>query len=547
MNAMHSVPWINLAPKLRRPLQLWNPLDYLRLLYWVFFFPQALRWYVVIFADPRHRQATGRGLLTALRQDRVQRNLSIQGLLLAVLAPLALAAGLQQLGVPFNWFGVALDVTVGVYIGVIFGVLGGVATGVATGIAFGVATGVAGGLAFSVAIGVVGNTMIGVALGVMLGAAVNTTGFMAGGVRVEVASGMASSMAIGVLGGVLGGVAIDVVSGVAGGAVFGVTACVAIARLLDTIILALPSAWAWSWGRRGRAWRASRVVFLPLPGIQRRLEAWLAQDWPTGVHNANQLLAYTLQFIPGVRAVNAGLARLPRGQLLAAVAELARQPFDWDLVHFGSASLRNRMWNEALSGFFIVPRRLRRRWQARFPVGPRLDTPARAACAGFWYLHEGEPAKAAEAFAVVRSLPGGEELYLIAASLAAALKTEDSAAAGQWLEVSAGLAELSAPHLRPATLRTLHRLREVAAEADRAMHAASPLIRSSATGRAVTALTQLLADIDAYTGETCPQPEAAIVKKVADRWRDVLAAAAHDPLRPPMQLPRPNCVLNTRR
>ena len=41
-----TVPRMDLAPKLQRPLQPWNPLDYLRLLYWVFFFPQALRWYV---------------------------------------------------------------------------------------------------------------------------------------------------------------------------------------------------------------------------------------------------------------------------------------------------------------------------------------------------------------------------------------------------------------------------------------------------------------------------------------------------------------------
>jgi hypothetical protein len=31
------VPRLDLAPKLSRPLSLWNPFDYLRLLYWVFF------------------------------------------------------------------------------------------------------------------------------------------------------------------------------------------------------------------------------------------------------------------------------------------------------------------------------------------------------------------------------------------------------------------------------------------------------------------------------------------------------------------------------
>ena len=41
-----DVPRLDLSPKLKRPLSLSKPLDYLRLLYWVFFFPQALRWYV---------------------------------------------------------------------------------------------------------------------------------------------------------------------------------------------------------------------------------------------------------------------------------------------------------------------------------------------------------------------------------------------------------------------------------------------------------------------------------------------------------------------
>lgn len=41
-----DVPRLDLAPKFKPPLSLSKPIDYLRLLYWVFFFPQALRWYV---------------------------------------------------------------------------------------------------------------------------------------------------------------------------------------------------------------------------------------------------------------------------------------------------------------------------------------------------------------------------------------------------------------------------------------------------------------------------------------------------------------------
>ena len=41
-----DVPRLDLAPKIKGSLSLSKPIDYLRLLYWMFFFPQALRWYI---------------------------------------------------------------------------------------------------------------------------------------------------------------------------------------------------------------------------------------------------------------------------------------------------------------------------------------------------------------------------------------------------------------------------------------------------------------------------------------------------------------------
>jgi len=278
---------------------------------------------------------------------------------------------------------------------------------------------------------------------------------------------------------------------------------------------------------------------LPFPGVQQQLEVWLARDWAAGLHNVDQLLAYTLQFIPVVRAVNAALGRLPPERLLPAVADLVHEPFDWELVRFGSASLRERMWREAIDSIFFVPNRLRRRWQARFRAELRGDTPARAACAGFWLLHKQDPAGALSAFSDVQDLPYGQEMVGIAASLAAAVAVDDAADVGQWIETSADLTDLPEPCLRPDVVHTLCRLRDVAAEADLAIYAASPLMRSSAIGRAVAALTQLLADLD-ETG-TCPQPECDIVKTVATRWRDILAAAGgqigEEILRQPIENP----------
>ncbi|WP_343412435.1 hypothetical protein [Candidatus Amarolinea dominans] len=38
------------------------------------------------------------------------------------------------------------------------------------------------------------------------------------------------------------------------------------------------------------------------------MEEWLEADWEAGVHNLNQLLAFSMQFIPVVGATNAVLA-----------------------------------------------------------------------------------------------------------------------------------------------------------------------------------------------------------------------------------------------
>ncbi len=120
---MSPSPPLPFAPRRRQPLSLWNPWDYLVMLYWVFYFPQALEWYVETFGSlPAMKDGW-----QAVKQDVVQRDLTIQGIFLTIITSFGLALLLSYCGVDINFASVAF--------GVAFGVAGGVAFGVAFGVA----------------------------------------------------------------------------------------------------------------------------------------------------------------------------------------------------------------------------------------------------------------------------------------------------------------------------------------------------------------------------------------------------------------------------
>ncbi len=129
-----------------------------------------------------------------------------------------------------------------------------------------------------------------------------------------------------------------------------------------------------------------RVTLLPQPSLAPRLQNWLQQDWETSMPVVNQLLAYTLQFIPIVQSINRVLAFTSLEEIIWRVSRLAEAPFDWQLVRFASASLNNTLISEGLEQLWFLP--WRRRWRSHLVTDTQLNTPARATAAGFWYLHE---------------------------------------------------------------------------------------------------------------------------------------------------------------
>ena len=447
MSQHQPVPRLDLAPKLKRPLSLWNPLDYLRLLYWVFFFPQALRWYVDTFGGGyiELKKMDEPKAWELLRENAIQRQLFFQGLMLTVVTPLAFSVILQGLGVHIDWYRVAFGVAVGVAFGVALGAAGGVKLGVAFGVTFGVM--------FGVAAGVAANVLLCVLAGVAIGA----------------------------------GFGMDY--GVAGG--------VAILRPESWLIgspLNLRSL-------QNGSWLFPRITPLPLPYLAFRLQNWLQQDWETGLHNTNQLLAYTLQFIPVVHAVNQVLAKTPAEHIIWRVSRLAEAPFDWRLVAaIAVASLRRIANSSNLKD-----------------LEARLDTDARAAAAGFWHLHEKEPAKATEAFAVVRPLLYGEEMFALAQTLATFHDAKEPASIAA-LQISVSPPE---PSLRPTTWQAIKSLRRVVEDIQVVQRSLSKSTRSFALNRALGELKTILNNTDSL-----PNAERDLLVNIAQTWQEALLNVA---------------------
>ncbi|MGK7954142.1 MAG: ATP-binding protein [Crocosphaera sp.] len=513
-----SVPRLDLAPQLKRPLSLWNPLDYLRLLYWVFFFPQALRWYVENYGG-------GEGLTEeTIRESRFEFMLKLhfQGILLIVFVPYWFCKLLEQIGITINWKSSVLYGMMPGMISCIIGGLGGsIIEEVGKSLVYGVGYGVVFGVMFGIATlleTVAFIFVFGWLFGLVHGLAQKNARSMTGGVVRILAQGTAICVTFAIFVSLLGNV------------VFGV--------LLSLVVSIAFSMGIWNpenWlitvplnfiSIQNRSWLLPRITPLPLPLLTIRLKLWLRKDWELSLENIDQLLRYSLQFIPVVRAINQVLAELPSDQIVYQVAQLAENPYDWELVKLASASLVEELKSEFTGGLNLF------KFSQKIPsiVPTRLDTPARATAAGFWHLHEKEPEKATAAFEKVRFLLYGEEMFILAETLsrlqtAIDISTEkikefsfpkytikpDIIAKIQFSEFP------SEPYLRPTTWKTLKAFRHIVEDTQNILEKESNLDSYFSFDSVISQLRKIQDRADAL-----PQAEKGLIVDVAKSWEEAL-------------------------
>ncbi|MGQ0604686.1 MAG: hypothetical protein ACT4QE_23650, partial [Anaerolineales bacterium] len=195
----------SLAPTFVRPLSLINPLDYMRLLYWVFLNHDWLDDYVRWCAGD-DESATGRRAARVMLQNERLRATVGQAFVASIAVVFGLLAMAELFGVSVTYSSAVLGLMFGVAIGAVAGMAIGATGGVASGVAVGVTSGVAVGAAGGVAGGVTGGVAFGIAVGVAVSVAFGMTVDMTGGAMVSVAFGVAGSVA--------GSVAFSVISGV---------------------------------------------------------------------------------------------------------------------------------------------------------------------------------------------------------------------------------------------------------------------------------------------------------------------------------------------
>jgi len=333
--------------------------------------------------------------------------------------------------------------------------------------------------------------------------------------------------AFGVVFGVVFGVGYGVVLSVAYGVAFGVVFGLAVCRLENWLF----SLWLSLFKPLNKGWGFVHVTAIPVWGLTSQVKTWLRQDWSTGVHNINQLLAYTLQFIPVVKAVNWVLQESPPDQIIWRVAQLAENPYDWKLIRYASASLNARLKWETLDIFRIFSLFLSRKKETQDHsiqyhsiTDIRLDTQPRAVAAGFWYLYKEEPQKAAPAFAVVRQLLYGEEMYRLAETLAVFSQASEPHTIAISREIETLNLTAIPPveqSLRPTSWQAIDSLNQVLEEVRIVQKTASRNARSLALNRAQGKLQTILEQ-----KENLPQPERDLILKIAENWQEALLQIA---------------------
>ena len=435
--SISQVPLLDLAPKLKRPLSLWNPLDYLLLLYWVFYFPQAIRWYVETFCEPlpESNRLTWEQRWELIQNNPRKRQLALMGLCLGTFAPILFCFISEYLGAEFDWNTVLVSISCGSFfsltVGFWFDFSGGVVTSVSIPIIFSIVSCVWRSIAWWIWKliwnlvwhfewhNLVSELVYRLTEGVTFGLGFGIMSSIALGIfrdKTKVVKLLSSYLSLLII-------LVLVWMGIYNKSVFSV-----LVSLISFFLLLLISLLALL--RLDNMWftfkRIPRITPLISSKLSHNLCNWLENDWNQGIVNANQILKYSSQLLTVDFALNNVLDTTKSENLLERTAILYDFIWEEDIPTYTYCSLKNEIVSNLVKGIFWLP--YKSRLINRFNSYYKFNTPSHIVSVAFMCLIEASRAankqqwdqctdflsKSINFFDVLRHIKYGEEMYQLA-------------------------------------------------------------------------------------------------------------------------------------
>lgn len=259
-----------------------------------------------------------------------------------------------------------------------------------------------------------------------------------------------------------------------------------------------------------------RITPIPILNLNKKVKKWLLTDWNIGLHNANQLLEYTFQYHSVIQGISQALCELPQEHIVFRTSQLAESPYDWELIRCISHELYKKSGTKNINDLINTP----------------LASSILAAITteGFWYFYKSTAQseikknltiaylhKAVNAFQKIRFLPYGDEIFLITQILKECVNADELATIS-YLNINTIFSE---PMLRKATCEVIISLEKVIEEVRIIQSSVSKPSKNSALNRALGELKTIQDNLDSL-----PDAEKYIVKYIVGNWQNSLLKVA---------------------
>lgn len=483
-------PPYRLGPTFTRPLSPWNPLDYLRILYWVFFHSQWIRdyvkWLSPDYPDRPRRDET----LNVLKSNTRVRSFFVQSILTAIIIPFVISFFLKALGFPVNWAVLAILILVFVANGLTFGVVNGVVYCVAFGVGGGVFIGITFIIFSSLVKGVASENLSIMWLGIIC--------ILFGGA---------------VFGALEGGIDPALLKRIHFGFDFMNKYFIGISRL-PIYIFELGMAGFQKKNHPNPAVKLDGLNLLPIPGIQKELIETIKESPELGVALCAEYINYSLQHSTVKQAVYYVIDN-DQSHIHFWCRLLSQYELFSFLNHRKDLPTDNP-WNHICQSYGLLIRAIR---PETYPIIEIIHAIDDAIDNFNIEAHLQHSYEVIHSYAILRDCLGCETAGQIAA-LATKPDTplnELKKGGGnfKWLDT------LPESELRPELLYVLRELRSVAREAGILTEQTSRAGRLAATARA----SDILLALKEYVSQECFEPEKTLIGLIIDRWAEIITKA----------------------